>query len=103
MSDRFTLADIQSTARIYDGRCLSKEYLNNYTPLKWMCKRGHTWDSPYSIIQQGGWCYQCIKDDFNETRFRELKTIAKKHGGKLLSSEYKNSATKLKWQCSKGH
>ena len=33
----------------------------------------------------------------------EMQEIAKKKGGKCLSTVYVNDRTKLKWQCEKGH
>ena len=33
----------------------------------------------------------------------EMQKIAEIRGGKCLSPIYKNSVTKLKWQCKKGH
>lgn len=38
-----------------------------------------------------------------EKMFHDCKTIARKNGGKCLSSQYVNSHTHLLWQCSKGH
>ena len=34
---------------------------------------------------------------------KEIKILARKNGGKCLSSEYQNSQTKLIFECSKGH
>jgi len=34
---------------------------------------------------------------------RKLSLIAKSRGGRLISSSYKNSKTKVEWQCEKGH
>jgi hypothetical protein len=100
MATRYTIKNMQSIAREHGAKCLSKEYINDSTPLAWMCQRGHTWDAPYSIVRQGGWCVQCAK---KEARFEELQEIAEKRGGKCLSTEYINSTTKLKWQCKEGH
>ena len=36
-------------------------------------------------------------------KINQLQRLAKKRGGKCLSLTYKNSVTKLKWQCAKGH
>ncbi|MFP3414319.1 hypothetical protein SB773_22455 [Bacillus sp. SIMBA_074] len=39
----------------------------------------------------------------SSTVLDELREIAKKRGGNLLSAFYVNSKTPLKWQCAKGH
>ena len=36
-------------------------------------------------------------------KIKQLQRLAKKRGGKCLSLTYKNSVTKLKWQCAKEH
>jgi hypothetical protein len=99
MASRFTIKDMREIAQLKDGKCLSKEYINNHYLLKWMCKLGHTWDTSYSIVQQGGWCMQCAKHE----RFDELKLYAEARAGKCISSKYTNLQTKYKWKCAKGH
>src|SRR5210317_954475 len=36
-------------------------------------------------------------------KIKPLQRLAKKRGGKCLSLTYKNSVTKLMWQCAKSH
>ena len=36
-------------------------------------------------------------------KIKQLQRLAKKRGGKCLSLTYKNSVTKLDWQCAKEH
>jgi len=38
-----------------------------------------------------------------ELKLDQMRELAQKHGGKCLSDSYVNSATKLLWECSKGH
>lgn len=100
MPSRLSLNDAHSIAKHYGGKCLSKDYINNSTPLKWMCKKGHTWDNTFDMIQRGGWCKQCNK---NNQWLERLQIIAKNKGGKCLSEKYINSGTKLRFQCANGH
>lgn len=48
-----------------------------------------------------------ISKDFkaydNKLKLEECHKIAKAHGGKCLSTEYKRSDTKMKWECANGH
>lgn len=94
---------MQQIAKDHSGKCLSKEYFNDESPLKWMCRKGHAWDASYTIIRQGGWCVQCIKFESQQEKLLELQLIAKKNGGKCLSKEYQNNHTKLKWKCKENH
>jgi len=42
------------------GKCLSNEYINAHTKLKWQCADGHIWESiPASVKQGCTWCPFC--------------------------------------------
>lgn len=41
------------------GKCLSKEYINDYTKLEWECNEGHVFQSSPNNIKQGKWCPIC--------------------------------------------
>jgi hypothetical protein len=85
------------------GKCLSTEYINNTTKLIWKCKEGHVWGMIYTVIQRGGWCIRCRKEEEKSKCFKDVQKIAEKKGGKCLSIKYVNKDTKLKWQCRDGH
>jgi len=104
MPKSYTIKDMQSYASDHNGACLSKEYIDAHTPLKWRCEKGHTWEADFQIIRQGGWCPSCIKKQQDkEERLEELKSIAKERGGICLSKEYINTDAKLEFKCKKGH
>ncbi len=103
MPVRYTIQHMQQFAKDYNGKCLSKEYVNDDGKLKWMCNKGHTWDASYTIIRQGGWCMQCAKNETTNEKLEVLQKIAKQNGGKCLSHEYVNNHTKLKWICKHKH
>jgi len=100
MPKNYTIKDMQSYATDHNGTCLSKEYIDTSTPLKWRCENGHIWEADFQIIRQGGWCVQCEK---KQKRLEEVQEIAEKKGGRCISVEYVHSETKLKFECSKGH
>jgi len=52
-------------------------------------------------IKGGSWCPYCVGTA--KLTIEEMHQIAKSRGGKCLSDKYINNATKLKWQCKKGH
>ncbi len=101
-----TLKDIQILAKTLGGKCLSNKYLNNRAKLKWKCSNGHIWENSPSHIKSGQWCPICAiarRASLRRLKIEEIEYIAKRNKGKLLSKEYINAHSKLKWQCEKGH
>lgn len=105
---RLSLSIMQKKAEQLGGEVLSRKYSGVRTRMRFKCKDGHSWWTyPYNI-NDGFWCPKCgyertakkLKKDFIE-----IKDYAKSKEGKCLSTaaEYKNSHTKLKWQCARGH
>lgn len=93
---------MQNLAAHKGGKCLSKEYINNQTPLKWKCKEGHIWNVKSNSITSGSWCAKCSHNK-HKTPIEEFQRIAESRGGKLLSKKHINGLKKLKFQCAKGH
>jgi hypothetical protein len=57
---RLTIEGMQKIAKSRGGKCLSKDYINARTKLKWQCERGHIWESePVNIKNKGQWCTYC--------------------------------------------
>jgi len=58
--NRLTIKEMQDIAESRGGKCLSKEYLNNYTKLQWQCKKGHIWwSTPITVKHKKRWCHKC--------------------------------------------
>ena len=91
---------MQNLAKKRGGKCLSSKYYNIDTKLKWVCEKGHTWNAIPYTIKKGTWCPNCVGK--NKT-ISDMQNLAKKRGGKCLSSKYYNNRTKLEWECKKGH
>ena len=95
-----SLSLINKHAKEKGVKCISKTYKNVYTNLKWQCSKGHTWEAQYRAIKNNAvWCVQCNKD----IQFKNLKEIARKKKGKLLSKKFVKVTTTYHWQCEKGH
>ncbi|WKZ37822.1 MAG: hypothetical protein QY332_07725 [Anaerolineales bacterium] len=56
---KISFDDILMIARNQGGKCLSKEYINTKTKLKWECREGHQWDAIPETIKKGHWCPKC--------------------------------------------
>lgn len=67
----------------------------------WLCNKGHEWKATIAGRVAGSGCAECAKN--KKLSIEIMKELAQKRNGKCLSSVYKNSCTKLTWQCSKDH
>lgn len=87
-------------AKNRDGKCLSREYINNNTKMQWECSKGHRWYALFSSIKyQNSWCPEC----YGNKKLEIARDIAKLKNGKCLSIEYINSKASMRWACSKNH
>jgi hypothetical protein len=53
------LKTMHKLARARDGECLTAEYFNVKTTMRWQCKDGHIFESTPENIKQGRWCPEC--------------------------------------------
>jgi len=60
-NQRLTLRQFQELAFKRGGFCLSEEYLNERTPLRWRCAHGHEWQTAQDKIRRGSWCPVCVR------------------------------------------
>ena len=103
-----TLQQCQEFAISKGGECLSTEYKNSKTKMKWKCKEGHEWDTCFNAVNIGGtWCKICAYKVLNRglccMTLQQCQEFAISKGGECLSAEYKNNRTKMKWKCKEGH
>ena len=101
-----SIEDLQRLATQKGGKCLSKEYKNSKSKLRWKCTNGHVWETDASVIVSGHWCPKCEKIRLGKQYalgIEEVRKTAEDQGGRCLSTSYVNSREKLLWQCSKGH
>lgn len=96
-----SLDEMKVLAAKRGGKCLSREYVNVSTRLKWQCAKGHEWKAKPDNIKSGEWCPYCAKRA--PLTLKEMGALAAKHNGKCLSRVYRGNKTNLKWQCAKGH
>jgi len=99
---------MQRLARNCGGECLSKEYKNSQTKLRWRCKLGHEWEAvPNSVTPRNGfkgsWCPICAGRLSKYGMLQQLKEIAASRNGLLLSKHYRTARSHVRWRCAKGH
>ncbi len=97
------LKEMQELAQKRGGRCLSSDYVNNSTPLKWECGKGHTWQAVPGSLQQGRWCPKCVGRLKGDEALQQLQSIASAKGGECLAEKYEHGSVKLLWRCAEGH
>lgn len=105
--NRLTIEAMQQLARDHEGRCISPEYINIDTNLRWKCAKRHVWEASPYYIKKGHWCPRCTKQELRAKQqqawLKELREVAKAMGGKCLSAKYAYSDSKMRWQCANGH
>lgn len=99
--DKGTIDEMRALAKSKNGKCLSEVYVTSLTKLQWECDKGHKWFAIPSAINSGSWCPKCGGSE--RGTIEEMQKLAQDKNGKCLSTEYKNSWTKLSWQCIDGH
>lgn len=88
-------------AKEKEGECLSKEYANQRSVLRFRCKQNHEWAATAGNIFRGSWCPHCSKNVALDLSI--LEDVARKRGGHCLSDSYVNANTKYLWECSEKH
>ncbi len=59
----FTIEYIKEYISKYEGECLSTEYKNYRTVLKFRCKNGHVFENSFINIKRGVWCPKCKENN----------------------------------------
>ena len=94
---------MQQLAITNGGKCLSEEYVNEKTQLKWQCENGHIWVTLPASISHGHWCRKCRVRKERMLQLEKMQKLARSRGGKCLSDSFVSIHHKLKWQCEHGH
>ena len=90
MGTKVTIGQMRALARARGGACLSTKYVNAQTKLRWKCAKGHAWEAtPGSVKNAGNWCLKCAGRA--PLTLEQMQAVAKKRGGKCLSTTYVNS------------
>jgi hypothetical protein len=98
---RLTLGEMRALAARRGGECLSEQYVNNETKLRWRCPSGHEWEAAPGLVKGGCWCPHCARVAC--LSLKAMVTVATSRRGRCLSAEYTNVETPLLWKCEAGH
>ena len=107
---RHDISVAQELARKNGGECLSTEYVNLDTPLRWRCKNGHEWEvAMLGIKCLGQWCRMCVLRDRRDRALDKLDDFIVKRGGQRISKrtedmyDVRAELIPIKVKCGKGH
>ncbi|NOU91979.1 hypothetical protein GC093_01845 [Paenibacillus sp. LMG 31456] len=102
---KMSIEEMHETAASRGGKCLSETYVNNITPLLWVCSENHEWYAKPTRVKAGSWCPVCDDMDRRKKHYKEVVTAVESKGGKCLSvwEDYTNNRAKLQFECSHGH
>jgi len=92
---------MQHAARQRGGQCLSKQFVNTATKLRWVCAKGHVWLATPAHVLAGSWCPRCASSA--QWTLPQMRALARDRGGVCLSNRYVKSRVRLRWRCSQGH
>jgi hypothetical protein len=56
---------MQQLAKSRGGECLSNEYTDLKTKMKWKCAFGHEWEATPKLPLTGHWCPKCTPPPWN--------------------------------------
>lgn len=91
------LKEIKNIAISKGGKCLSNNYLDINSKLKFKCgKCLYIWQATANSIKNGNWCPYCA----NKIKsIDDAILLATNKNGKCISTNYTNSIDKMKWEC----
>ena len=92
---------------IRKGKCLSDNYINSQTKLKWRCENGHMWNAISNcVLNQKTWCKECSDEvrGKNRKKFKnheEFKNEIENCGFQLVSGRFENAFSFFVVKCKK--
>lgn len=91
------LGKIRKKAQSRGGELLSTRFVTVNSKYRFKCAEGHTWKA---IGSGKSWCPKCAGKGKD---IRDIQSLARKRGGKLLSKTFIGVDRKYDFQCSLGH
>lgn len=99
---KYGIDSLRRVAAENSGQCLSDEYHNVLDKYRWRCGAGYEWEATFgSVLHQKSWCPYC--SGRRGTTIKTYRDVAESYGGRCLTSDYINAATKLEFECAAGH
>ncbi|PKM79133.1 MAG: hypothetical protein CVU88_07360, partial [Firmicutes bacterium HGW-Firmicutes-13] len=98
-----SIKELQKTATHKGGKLISTSYKNSKQKLIWECRHGHQWLAKVNDVRQGTWCRICARHINSQKQLQKMRELANRYSGLCLSTVYKDTRSKLQWECANGH
>jgi hypothetical protein len=105
-SQKHDYGKVKSIIESADCILVSKEYVNNSTPMDIICSKGHSFSKRFSDFNPDSPCPQCSNEKKSEDSrysYEYVKEFIENENYRLLSSNYRNNRHKLLLLCNSGH
>lgn len=102
---RLTYEEVLEIFKENECELLESKYINSRTKMRFRCKCGNVLEKTLARFKDAPRCRDCghsnkkINNNTIKYTYEEAKDIFEKGGCELLSTEYKNSSTKMKYIC----
>ena len=100
-NEKFTFDYVSKFFKEQNCELLSTEYTNSITKLDYICTCGNIAKIGFSSFKAGNRCMKCGGSE--KLTFEYISNYFEEQNCKLLSTEYINSRTKLKYMCKCGN
>ena len=84
------------------GECLADRYEGARGRYRFRCEHGHEWQTNGARIFRGAWCPICAHEA-RRLGIEAMRELAAQRGGVCISETYRDNASKLEWECARGH
>jgi len=92
--ETYTIRDMQEIALSRGGRCLSTEYVDIKTKLRWKCSFGHEWEASARLLKAGHWCPECAPPPWDyDTQARVDPALAAIY----YNNHHRNECQRVDW------
>lgn len=99
---KYTYEYVKNEFEINECKLLETEYKNNKTQMKYICKNNHKSSIRFTDLICGFGCKEC-RNQKMRLSYDYVYNFFEKNNCRLLTTEYKNAATKLNYICKDGH
>lgn len=94
-----SIGEIKKLVESYGYECLENSYIPSIDKtIKLKCPRGHIYKVKWYTFKQGSRCMKCERNS-RKIKMEDVRIMADSCGFELLSSDYENARTKLKFCC----
>jgi hypothetical protein len=100
VKSKYSIDDINKIAKKHGCVSLDLNYINMQTSMRWQCNCGRQWKSTVNNMKTRSiWCLYCNGKKKAEEYLESIKELAFKNNCRVLSEEYINAKTKIKFTC----